>query len=38
MEEFNNILSRYDAVTKQASNFDIDAQRGYELGFLKNRT
>ena len=35
MEEFNNILSRYDAVTKQAVNFDIDAQRWYTVFDLK---
>ena len=35
MEEFNNILSRYDAVAKQAVNFDIDAQRWYTVFDLK---
>lgn len=35
MEEFNNILSRYDAVTKQAVNFDIDAQRYFTVFDLK---
>ena len=35
MEEFNNILSRYDAVAKQAVNFDIDAQRYFTVYDLK---
>ena len=35
MEEFNNILSRYDAVAKQAVNFDIDAQRWFTVFDLK---
>lgn len=35
MEENNNILSRYDAVAKQAVNFDIDAQRWYTVYDLK---
>ena len=35
MEEFNNILSRYDAVAKQAVNFDIDAQRWLTVFDLK---
>lgn len=35
MEEYNNILSRYDAVAKQAVNFDIDAQRWYTVFDLK---
>lgn len=35
MEEYNNILSRYDAVAKQASNFGIDAQRWYTVYDLK---
>lgn len=35
MEEYNNILSRYDAVAKQASNFGIDAQRWYTIYDLK---
>ena len=35
MEEFNNILSRYDAVAKQAGNFGIDAQRWYTVFDLK---
>ena len=35
MEEYNNILSRYDAVTKQAGNFGIDAQRWYTVFDLK---
>ena len=35
MEEYNNILSRYDAVAKQAVNFDIDTQRWYTVFDLK---
>lgn len=35
MEEYNNILSRYDAVAKQAVNFDIDAQRYFTVFDLK---
>lgn len=35
MEENNNILSRYDAVAKQAVNFDIDVQRWYSVFDLK---
>ena len=35
MEEFNNILSRYDAVAKQAGNFGIDAQRYFTVFDLK---
>lgn len=35
MEENNNILSRYDAVAKQAVNFDIDVQRWYTVFDLK---
>lgn len=35
MEEYNNILSRYDAVTKQAVNFGIDAQRYFTVFDLK---
>ena len=35
MEEFNNILSRYDAVAKQAVNFGIDTQRWYTVFDLK---
>lgn len=35
MEEYNDILSRYDAVAKQASNFDIDAQRYFTVFDLK---
>lgn len=35
MEEYNNILSRYDAVRKQAVNFDIDAQRYFTVFDLK---
>ena len=35
MEEYNNILSRYDAVAKQASNFGIDAHRYYTIFDLK---
>lgn len=35
MEDYNNILSRYDAVAKQAVNFGIDAQRWYTVFDLK---
>lgn len=35
MEEYNDILSRYDAVVKQAVNFGIDAQRWYTVFDLK---
>lgn len=35
MEEYNNILSRYDAVVKQAVNFGIDAQRYFTVFDLK---
>lgn len=35
MEENNNILSRYDAVAKQAGNFGIDAQRYFTVFDLK---
>ena len=35
MEEYNDILSRYDAVAKQAVNFGIDAQRWYTVFDLK---
>lgn len=35
MEEYNNIMSRYDAVAKQAVNFGIDAQRWYTVFDLK---
>ena len=35
MEEYNNLLSRYDAVAKQAGNFGIDAQRWYTVFDLK---
>lgn len=35
MEESNNILSRYDAVAKQAVNFGIDGQRWYTVFDLK---
>lgn len=35
MEEYNNILSRYDAVAKQAVIFDIDAQRYFTVFDLK---
>ena len=35
MEEYNNILSRYDAVAKQAVNFGIDAQRWYTVFDIK---
>lgn len=35
MEDYNDILSRYDAVAKQAVNFDIDAQRWYTVFDLK---
>lgn len=35
MEEYNNILSRYDAVTKQAVNFGIDTQRWYTVFDIK---
>lgn len=35
MEEYNDILSRYDAVAKQAVNFGIDAQRYYTVFDLK---
>lgn len=35
MEDYNNISSRYDAVAKQAVNFDIDAQRWYTVFDLK---
>ena len=35
MEEKNNILSRYDAVAKQAVNFDIDLLRWYSIFDLK---
>ena len=35
MEEYNNILSRYDAVAKQAANFGIDTQRWYTVFDLK---
>ena len=35
MEEYNDILSRYDAVAKQAENFGIDAHRYYTIFDLK---